>query len=583
MSKYGGENRNIPNLTIPTVFVTSEDEEDSPPLTINEFAIPMNRQMNQLSYVKDDDVASTAPLLDSGMATPLGEEPAVPLSQLETFLRGNQKLNPDLNMEEIGLSTFDDGKKNDISGKAKINLPKYSMVNWQWNIIRNTFSFVLYAAMLGAFTVSAILVAYLPRRCDPDFEWWQGKVFYEVFPASFYDSDNSGMGDLNGLALKLDYLKETLNVDALHLNSICEAVDYPHSYLDIVNCTRVDPRIGDMKNFQDLVAGVDKRNMSLVLDLHIDRLPGISGASTLSEEANSVVETTIKFWLGQGVHGFFLKGLDKFVQQKDLAKKVAQWKEMINKFNGGFTKPRILITSSDFLVLYSQNHPQVKEIQNEFDLVDYNLHAEHIDTLGDQIKQGLRWNDAMDAPWILWSLNDVDDTGKRQCSGNMAALMLALSLPGSVSIQYGHEIGLRSSHNSSFRVDMKFDGEGDTGCYNSSTKTLGEMATIRRDAVPIHNNVIVKYDAKGVLESRFFNYAYNLLSNRTVVIERSYPRRHRYLLLVNLSGHSVTNDLSSVYFGGLTLVSSTGDKRDYIQLKDVNMAPGEGLLLLLDR
>ena len=76
---------------------------------------------------------------------------------------------------------------------------------------------------------------------------------------------------------------------------------------------------------------------------------------------------------------------------------------------------------------------------------------------------------------------------------------------------------------------------------------------------------------------------FSLLSNRTVVIERSYPRRHRYLLLVNLSGHSVTNDLSSVYFGGLTLVSSTGDKRDYIQLKDVNMAPGEGLLLLLDR
>ena len=79
----------MPNLTIPTVFITSEDEEDSPPLTTNEFSIPMNRQMSQLSYVKDDDVASTAPLLDSGMATPLGEEPSVPLSQLETFLRGN--------------------------------------------------------------------------------------------------------------------------------------------------------------------------------------------------------------------------------------------------------------------------------------------------------------------------------------------------------------------------------------------------------------------------------------------------------------------------------------------------------------
>lgn len=45
-------------------------------------------------------------------------------------------------------------------------------------------------------------------------------------------------------------------------------------------------------------------------------------------------------------------------------------------------------------------------------------------------------------------------------------------------------------------------------CYNLSTETLGAMAAIRRDAVPLHYNVVAKYDAKGVLESRFFNYIY---------------------------------------------------------------------------
>lgn len=332
MSKYGGENRNIPNLMIPTVFVTSEDEEDSPPLTTNEFTIPMNRQMSQLSYVKDDDVASTAPLLDSGMATPLEEEPLVPLSHLETILRGNfidfndlheftyeppgpQKLKPDLNMEEIGLTTFDNEKKNEASGKSKINLPQYSIVSWPWDIIRYCLSVITCGAIFCAFIASAILTADLPQRCDPDTEWWQGKVFYEIFPASFHDSNYDGIGDLNGLAMKLDYLKSRLNVDVVQLSSIFEAKDYSHSYLDIINSTKVDPQLGKMKDFQDLIASVEKSNLSLVLDLYVDHLPGITGISTLTEEANLVVEDTIKFWLRQGVHGFFLKVNSLLIQQ----------------------------------------------------------------------------------------------------------------------------------------------------------------------------------------------------------------------------------------------------------------------------
>jgi len=161
--------------------------------------------------------------------------------------------------------------------------------------------------------------------------------------------------------------------------------------------------------------------------------------------------------------------------------------------------------------------------------------------------------------------------------------MLISSLPGSVSIQNGEEIGLPARHNSTSMVDMQHDGDVNTGCRNSSAEMFGQMAAIRRDAVPIHSNVIVKYDAKGVLESRFFNYIYNLVSNTTVVIERSYPRRHRYLIIINLSDHDVTHDLSKVYYGGQTLLSSNGDKRGYIQLKDLNMVPSEGVLFLLDR
>src|SRR5579863_6291512 len=45
-------------------------------------------------------------------------------------------------------------------------------------------------------------------------QWWQHAVFYEIYPRSFMDSNNDGIGDLNGIASKLDYLK-SLGVDAI--------------------------------------------------------------------------------------------------------------------------------------------------------------------------------------------------------------------------------------------------------------------------------------------------------------------------------------------------------------------------------
>src|SRR6266436_3037043 len=45
-------------------------------------------------------------------------------------------------------------------------------------------------------------------------QWWQHAVFYEIYPRSFADSNNDGIGDLNGIASKLDYLKD-LGVDAI--------------------------------------------------------------------------------------------------------------------------------------------------------------------------------------------------------------------------------------------------------------------------------------------------------------------------------------------------------------------------------
>ena len=78
----GSGGQKLPALSIPKVFITSEDD-CTPPSRKEDF--PMNMMLQGQGYSKDEDAGSTAPLLDSGTATPLCEEPSVPLN-MGTFL-----------------------------------------------------------------------------------------------------------------------------------------------------------------------------------------------------------------------------------------------------------------------------------------------------------------------------------------------------------------------------------------------------------------------------------------------------------------------------------------------------------------
>lgn len=73
-----------PALSIPKVFVTSEDDSTPPPIHSEDFR--MNMMSQGQGYTKDEDAASMAPLLDSGATTPLCEEPSVPYANMGTFL-----------------------------------------------------------------------------------------------------------------------------------------------------------------------------------------------------------------------------------------------------------------------------------------------------------------------------------------------------------------------------------------------------------------------------------------------------------------------------------------------------------------
>jgi alpha-glucosidase len=98
-----------------------------------------------------------------------------------------------------------------------------------------------------------------------DFLWWRDGIIYQIYPRSFADSNNDGIGDLPGIISKLDYLQD-LGVDAIWLSPVYPSPDVDFGY-DVADYTDIDPKFGSMKDFEHLIKGAKKRNIHIIMDL----------------------------------------------------------------------------------------------------------------------------------------------------------------------------------------------------------------------------------------------------------------------------------------------------------------------------
>ncbi|KAJ7486702.1 glycoside hydrolase family 13 protein [Mycena latifolia] len=98
--------------------------------------------------------------------------------------------------------------------------------------------------------------------------WWKDAAVYQIYPVSFFDSNGDGIGDLNGIAAKLDYLKD-LGVDVLWLSPIYKSPLADMGY-DISDYRDIDPRYGTLADWDNLLAGVHARGMKLMMDLVVN-------------------------------------------------------------------------------------------------------------------------------------------------------------------------------------------------------------------------------------------------------------------------------------------------------------------------
>jgi alpha-glucosidase len=98
--------------------------------------------------------------------------------------------------------------------------------------------------------------------------WWQHAVFYEIYPRSFADSNNDGIGDLNGITSKLDYLNK-LGVDAIWITPCFPSPQVDFGY-DVSDYEAIDPMYGTMADFDRLSAEAKKRNIRVILDFVVN-------------------------------------------------------------------------------------------------------------------------------------------------------------------------------------------------------------------------------------------------------------------------------------------------------------------------
>jgi trehalose-6-phosphate hydrolase len=98
--------------------------------------------------------------------------------------------------------------------------------------------------------------------------WWKKAVVYQIYPKSFNDTTGNGIGDLQGIIEKLDYLKE-LGVDVLWLTPIYESPQRDNGY-DISDYYRIYEPYGTMEDFDRLVDEAHKRGMKIIMDIVIN-------------------------------------------------------------------------------------------------------------------------------------------------------------------------------------------------------------------------------------------------------------------------------------------------------------------------
>ena len=102
------------------------------------------------------------------------------------------------------------------------------------------------------------------QKSSPGDLWWKHAVIYEIYPRSFQDSNGDGIGDINGITQRLDYLKD-LGMDAIWITPMYPSPQVDFGY-DIADYDAIDPQYGTLADFDHLVSEAKRANIRVIMD-----------------------------------------------------------------------------------------------------------------------------------------------------------------------------------------------------------------------------------------------------------------------------------------------------------------------------
>ncbi|KAL6257270.1 hypothetical protein P5V15_012197 [Pogonomyrmex californicus] len=621
--------------------------------------------VNSSSKPLNDEPSSRDPMVESTSSGSSSDTNEPVCAQLLTQLNtAYQHLAPDA--QALFYNQENGGKPPLVGIQLVVPKPPkdYRFMKWNWPLIRKTCYWSLMSILTGCAALVIGVIATMPKTCDPPVEWWQGSTFYEIFPASFQDSTKGadGIGDLRGIIMRLDYLKD-LGVRVIRLNSIFPAPHYPEYYSDISNMTDVNRELGTLEDFSILVREIHRRNMSIVLDLPL--YPFVKSTSDATAKANETelrerrdlvnnaitsdavlpsapstsievirnalsfvppsspqeikkrqtfppnhsnrqqehpISEAIKIWQQRGVDGFYLKGLEHYVNEDTFVSDLRYWRFLL--------RPGSIFICHVGTLNAATSVPVRNSIMSRIDLIDVNLDltksTRNIKTQIESITKGVFF-DKSAYPWIHWSVGGVDTNRVASTmtvkNASIAASLLGMMLPGSPSIFYGDEIGIEDCdcqdhkdlahvHNLVPMYWEKKDGSGTSfsslgittwlpeagkPVETSLKNTVKEMMKLRMEAPPVYVNAVLRENQIIV------NCDVRYVEDEMIVIERWYPRRNSYVFVANFGNQTRIKDLSFLYYGGYVVVGPRYRMNRDVYFKELTVPPGEAFVIKLDK
>ena len=443
-----------------------------------------------------------------------------------------------------------------------------------WVVARQACFWTSIASILVCIVTASVMIGLMPRRCDPETEWWQGTVILEFSPSW---AGTEARLNLSDLISNVEKYKQ-LGIQAIKLRSLYRAAPANSSeaatWFSCTNMSLIKTRL-DLELVPVLAESLHSQGMQLMVELPAVEPLGETGMMSLP--LSQRVTVAIKTWAEMGVDGISLTGLEIFSRDNYMAINAQNWRVAFIKY-GSSPYTKILSASyllpenieENFLALpgAGAGGDEGKERQDyltgfdgiaSFDMLEANIEISHSASEADLesvIRRVARWDQAPSQPWINWNF-------QFSLQVNQAEFAFHLLLPGTISIQLGEQ---------NLNVEDK-------------RQLLSRLIELRKSSVPIFMNGNFKtcHAHCDRQPDKVDNYKVHLMENNSLVLlERTFNRRNRYMVIANIATtNSSLVNVASLYSGGEVILDTTdlAAQPRPIKFKDADLPGLEALVI----